>query len=559
MTFKKYAIIAENLKANKNIQIELEARQHIFPPHDLKLTEEYEMTYYECEIYPSIVFRKKKDAYYIETKELVEKAKVDSYYVYLSVEQSFSRKELKFSLTEKYKRLIKRYVISSSPLVEIKECDGYFVLEIEFDLTNYKLVKNIMNEYKVPFFPLNKPKEISSTALSRKLSGGSWLISYKADGLHVLVIEDEKMNTVLYYSNGTIKDEEGNNTKMIKPLFVYEAELIGKKLYYFDCLMVFGQDVSFMKYSERMEYIKKNRKEIYPLEKFEFGKTPDFPYDGYVITNENRRESYKSKFITTVDLRYKNGMLLLENEKESKRIYSGEEKLVDDNIYEFTKDLVLIKERKDKDKANYKFPFDDDPLGNIISGKGIPTLRWRHNSIKRKMLMQIPKNYVLLDIGSGKGGDTNKWEFETVYAVDPDLQMRVKKDNVIPIREKAENIYKEIEYDAVSIFFVPWSEKFIDIIEKSKITVLAVMENPLDYECNIFSCKITDEINLRIPGSETATNVKETITNFKKVIAIIKEKGFDIEELKHNANFKNKEEQILSNFYRFYICRKNEL
>lgn len=42
--------------------------------------------------------------------------------------------------------------------------------------------------------------------------------------------------------------------------------------------------------------------------------------DGFIITNKNGKISYKSKFKSTVDLKYKKGYLLLENEDISERI-----------------------------------------------------------------------------------------------------------------------------------------------------------------------------------------------------------------------------------------------
>lgn len=46
-------------------------------------------------------------------------------------------------------------------------------------------------------------------------------------------------------------------------------------------------------------------------------------------------------------------------------------------------------------------------LYKIISGIGIPTLRYHHNKIKMELLKLSPKNN-LLDIGSAKGGDIHE-------------------------------------------------------------------------------------------------------------------------------------------------------
>ena len=75
-----------------------------------------------------------------------------------------------------------------------------------------------------------------------------------------------------------------------------------------------------------------------------------FKSDGYIITNiKNRNLVYKSKFKNTVDLRFKNGYLLLENEKISDRVPKiSDYEFKEDSIYEFDMNMNLIKKEKIK-------------------------------------------------------------------------------------------------------------------------------------------------------------------------------------------------------------------
>lgn len=71
---------------------------------------------------------------------------------------------------------------------------------------------------------------------------------------------------------------------------------------------------------------------------------------------------------------------------------------------------------------NWKY-ISDPPTVETMTGNGTKLLRRFHNQIKRDLLNKLDRNSVLLDIGSGRGGDVSKWtEFSHVYAVEPDLE-----------------------------------------------------------------------------------------------------------------------------------------
>jgi hypothetical protein len=56
-----------------------------------------------------------------------------------------------------------------------------------------------------------------------------------------------------------------------------------------------------------------------------------------------------------------------------------------------------------------------------IEGKNMVMMMKLHNSVKRSILSTLPHGAVILDVGSGQGGDIDKWaNFSKVYAVEPD-------------------------------------------------------------------------------------------------------------------------------------------
>nr|CAC08222.1 putative mRNA capping-enzyme [Schwanniomyces etchellsii] len=564
MSFKNIAKLANKLESNL-VDIELEVRFKIPPPLYFKADVNKTITYYNSNIYNSITFRS-YDSININTKELIKSEKINGIMVYLSVEQNYVKNDLKIPLLITNKRKISRMIINDDPLTEIIKCDNEYTMEIEFDITNYYKVNDIIHKYKCYYYPIQKPMEISSNNLARKLIKiDNWSIAPKADGIHVLVIENNK-SRILLFDNGTIRSiNNKTNRKMIEPVNIFEAELIDNKLLYYDCLMYNKENILYKNYKERRKYIKKNKKEAYIFKSFDdlkniFDYKFKYKIDGFVITNiYNRNKIYKSKFINTVDLRYNKGFLYLENETESTRIPKNNTNLENDKIYEFDMNLNVIKERPDKNIANYKFPYDDNPLYNIVTGYGVPSLRVYHNKIKFELL-KLLKNKNLLDIGSGKGGDINKWinlKFEKVYAVDPNLDLRSRNKNIIGINKNVKDLPNFIKYDCVSILFVPWNDEFIKIISKVKEAIIIIMNKPINYECENYKCSVkNNKIFLDIKNTETG----EEIIEYQCDISLLKNKlkKYSIKEIDNYMEFGTESEIILSRMYSYYYIKEKD-
>lgn len=571
MSLYKYAKLAEELRS-EIVTIELEIRLKIPPliefTPDIKRT----ITYFRSSVYPSLTIRSSRD-YHIQTKELICKTnyKYQSK-IHLSVEQTYNKDEFKFPLVQINKRTISRMRVSEDPITEITKHNDEYILEIEFNINNFSKVDDIIKKYHAIYFPLFKPKEISSINLARKMiRPDQWSISIKADGIHVLVLEKDNKRILLFDNGKTMSINNKVKRKMIDPKNVYEGELMeNNKILYHDCLMYNSKNVMNLSYIERRKLIPKkkdiiikpifNVSNINDIELILYEVSP-IKNDGFIITNINNKSlTYKSKFINTVDLRYKNGYLLLENEDISERIsLNNKTDLENDKIYEFDMKMNLIRERPDKTIANYKMPYDDNPLYKVVNGIGIPSLRCFHNKVKRELLSMLPKT-ILLDIGSGKGGDMNKWidlKFEKVYAVDPQINFRFHKRNIIEIQERAKNMPKFINYDSVAILFVPWDNSFIDIINKSRNVIMAIMDNYQEYNCEQFTCNINeDEIILKIPHTETAQEIIEKRHNFIQTFNDLEKMGWNIEKQDFYMNFGSRNEKILSLMYNYYYLSK---
>ncbi len=95
--------------------------------------------------------------------------------------------------------------------------------------------------------------------------------------------------------------------------------------------------------------------------------------------------------------------------------------------------FIPIRERTDKPSANSAYVAAVDwnlinsPItANDLMGRTLTFMRKYHNKVKSALLTELAsrlRNPILLDIGSGRGGDISKWTpFNRVYAVEPDVK-----------------------------------------------------------------------------------------------------------------------------------------
>ena len=85
-------------------------------------------------------------------------------------------------------------------------------------------------------------------------------------------------------------------------------------------------------------------------------------------------------------------------------------------------------------------------------------------------MLNCTKTDTLFIVGSGKGGDYDKWvnlRYSRTFALDPKLQSRKHHFNIIEIRENIKVLSMFLEYFVISISFVPWDDSFIPYILES--------------------------------------------------------------------------------------------
>lgn len=554
------AIEAEKYKA-PGINVELECRMIIPTVRDWKDYETITLPYFRSPSHPSLNIRKR--GHIIETKELVSRTNVDNVSIFVSVEKQYPGK---FSdiLVPHITRNVQRKITSKDPLTVINYENNIFTLEIEYDKATVEKCKEIIGTYLLPMWPVVKPVDAYVSELISKILHGNYCLSVKADGEHVLIYQGNGDNRFYITDNGKIEGERFPED----PVSIMEGELVGNYIYIYDALMADGKDITRLPYSKRRETIDPEfRKEIYTFSTYKelvkaYKKcTAQFSTDGIIMTSMGPYSDtvYKSKPIPTVDLQYIDGYLYLANERSSSRIPQGDVHLENGKIYEFDMKMNLIREREDKIIPNYKMPVEIDPLTNIINGYGISNLRYHHNFIKLKMLKMVPQT-TLLDIGSGYGGDIDKWdEFEKVYAVDPELNLRSKPKNVVSLRCKVQDI-PDIDYESVSMFFVPWeSDIFYDIVNKKapKHIMMIIMTRPKSVSNDLYKIKVEfDKIHINIPGTITAQNIIENRVNVDDIDKYMKTKKYECIEIKYTMKFGSSEEIELSKMYSYLYYRR---
>lgn len=607
---QEFLPVLEKLK-NSAVDLELEARM-VIPSVPRFCGVERTITYFRSPDFPTLTIRSPDtSSVKIETKELVKKRVVQNVTFALSVEKSYTRYSFKHPLVMANIRTIRRERIQDKPIIDITEENGIFTVEIEFDFSNYYNVADIIESYRIPFWPSTKPKETHTSEILDAISKSSLkgCISAKADGVHVLlyclgqeivaiddsgkiinlsrslvISRDNDLLSLQSKDNPSLSDLQSDNNIFIKAENIYEAEMMDNdQILVFDCMRNNNDCVERLCYNERLRLVDvdKYRISIKPIHEFDnfnqfcksivAAQNDDIASDGVVLTGLGPRSSnvFKSKEKPTVDMLYSKGYLFLSSERTSTRVCKDlNYPFVEGCIYEFSLDLTPIKLRKDKITPNYYIPPEVDPLTRIAKTEGIPCLRYHHNRIKQQLLQKLPKGSTLIDIGSGKGGDIKKWEslqFSKVYAVDPKLELKTVPKNVIPIKDYVNNI-PSVEFDCVSIFYVPWDDIFLDLVKKAKHFVLATMDKPQTYKCKSFECDVNqNEVKLHIPNMSMSDegqimmynlDIQENIIDIKKTIKYLNEEGWVFEKLECSPSFASYDEIVLSKMYSYYYFYK---
>jgi hypothetical protein len=578
-SYTKMAELKEKMGGVPNVEIELETRM-IIPTIDAWEPDVVlDIPYFRSRANPNVNFRRTAGGV-IESKEMVERMFDGDIVIVLSVEKT--HRMFRGPLVEYMQRHIERKVVGydEGKTVITKEND-IFTLEIEFDLKSVEFAKRTVEKYKIPFWPAKKPNDGYAAEILGAITSSALCVSEKIDGVHVIIyISDE--NVVVVDDGGRKQLWHGNMFVLSEASEIYEGEVLDENIHVFDVMRAGGVDIINKRYNyRRREYkafYKSRMKPIHPFASYNelrrsYEKIVDAPKaasDGVILTNMGRYKStvYKSKPIPTVDLMYYRGYLYMGGESESTRepAPGGEQVSFEDGVvYEFTLDMRCLRPRPDKLVPNARMPVAEDPVRAICTGSGIPCLRYHHNKIKSFLLEKLEKTS-LIDIGSRKGGDVDKWiahQFKRVYAVDPDLELRKQPSFVVPLRCRVQEMPAHA-FDSVACFFVPWSDSFLDFFIKARTVAFIAMDRAYNAECSIYTVSVHDTNGIKtadisIPETSTAMAISESLPDIDHIGAVMRSHGFEHKELTLPLTFASEDEIRLADMYSYHLFIRNYL
>jgi hypothetical protein len=590
--YRHMAEMAEKYKV-PSVNVELECRMLIPAVADWSDYVELEIPCFRSISHPSLNIRKVEIAdtssisskrslrQIIETKELVSKINDNHVSIVISIEKIY-KSRFPDILIPQMVRHVQRKIVCNYPLTVINYENGVFMLEIEYDTDTIDECKRIISSYRIPMWPCTKPIDAYASEFISAMLHRHYCLMPKSDGEHVVIYADMHNRFFYITDNGQIGGTRFDGDAHT----IMEAELINDTFYIFDVMISKGKDITTKPFKERMKNAKiidncsmhytcggvcymhhslGVRQGSFVLKEYHsfldhaslvkaFKKCLAFqPSDGMIMTNLAGYDNkvYKSKPIPTVDMQYIDGYLYLAGERTSTRMPSGAHTFVNGAIYEFDMKMNLIRERPDKIIPNYRMPVEVDPITNIVSGYGIPNLRYHNNCVKSNLLRILPKSR-LLDIGSKYGGDIDKWaKFSKVYALDPELDLRSQPKNVVPLRCTISEM-PEIKYDSLSIFFVPWNDEFLSLAIKANQVVMIIMDKVKDEKTDIYTVsKINKTITLDIPGTATAEHIVEKHVTKKYIDNAMSKIGFESTDVRYDMLFGTKDEIKLSRMYSY--------
>lgn len=263
--------------------------------------------------------------------------------------------------------------------------------------------------------------------------------------------------------------------------------------------------------------------------------------DGVIFMRHNYMENiYKYKLNNTVDLLCLNNNLYTCDNVCIDLPVVTKDPLISNVIYEFEyrdNSLHVMRDRPDKKGANSSNIIRENIYNaftnNPFDGYGAIFMRRYHNRLKSAMLEEYATKKVLLDIGTGQGGDINKWiklEMPKVYCIEPDLSMikesikRGNKNTIInsPIKN-CKSIMKKINtrVEAISAFFcmnlfdnadMIGLFKLLSSMEEGCIFMGICLTNITSEKNVCFETKITSRESYKMTIYDTRiVNIKETI------------------------------------------------
>lgn len=323
----------------------------------------------------------------------------------------------------------------------------------------------------------------------------------------------------------------------------------------------------------------------------------EYDIDGIVIIGRSYDSScLKIKFNVTVDL-YVNVDKTLISSDEVVFDVDIEGECLPESVYEFvvlSKDkLRVMRERKDKPVPNSSQVIISNMSSDVadmkmFQGKCSIMMRKMHNRVKRLMYrMADTERAIVLDIGTGQGGDLSKWKgVKEVIAVDPNDDLRrefekrvshLHKDISISHLQHRTSSYHEIirsmgkkKANIVSLFFC------LNLFEEDDITglyeiirrcshnncrIVGIYMNPDSYGSNeCYDIRDLGHGNYFVEFKGTRIKQNERMFDFGSFKSHLEALGYTmmfrskVNTMMHNLSVE--EESLTNMFYSFEFRRK---
>lgn len=448
--------------------------------------------------------------------------------------------------------------------------------QIFVSLYDWRMLSHIMRTNFGPFCiekeRYQKPRTMTIKHLrSVRDSLHNWTVTPKVDGVREFIITlDSRVFSVSLTKQ--VQYEEHLNCIDTGQVTILDCEYVNDMYYIFDIAVNKGKYCGNNKLYDRIklvediqqEYVAKGShffayravckpyedvKSFDNLRRLHNMFSDNYNMDGLIFankTNDYMSHVYKWKDVITVDLE----ICSLSTDSNKEALVTSDSFIVDipwkrtsdqasiSGVWEFSFNakenmLIPVKHRPDKIRANSKEILENNLRksvpGTIFSGVGCYLMRKYHNTVKLEMLSRslfgkknlaseagvlMKSRPVILDIGTGQGGDFTKWSRANckVYCVEPD---KLAIDEMIRRHGEASNIVvinkalKEIDLDdkiiaeridlfvaffCMNLFSIDdWSmlERIINKKGSEKCRLLAIaITNPEMYNNKVFKVEM---------------------------------------------------------------------
>jgi hypothetical protein len=460
-----------------------------------------------------------------------------------------------------------------------------------------------------------KPQTMTMTSLLELANAEKWTVTPKVDGERRFIVGlDEKVFSVGLLKEVRLEGGVLNN----EGIFVLDCEYTTETdMYYvFDAVVKNGKYLGEKEpLHSRLEIAEEllasmsddlrariNIKKYHLFDSFDklcdlydkFKKNDKYKIDGIIFAN--KAEGYmqqvpKWKPQNTVDLMVtKDKTLVTCDGYTIDRIQIATSNICE-GIWEFSYNkeentLVPERPRPDKPQANSKKIVEKNMLHaipeSVFTGVGCYLMRKYHNRVKRQMIRQAnDKDAVILDVGTGQGGDVDKWKrAEYVYCIEPAWESsnemfrrygESKKIEIINrcLRDLDHNLINR-KVDIFTVFFC--MNQFEDADFKSlqkliknkgskKCRLLAIaITAPKVHKGKCFEIRMKDDERYHIDIYNTRiSKIDERKVSSSKLTKIMSECGMKLvkQDRLDNNNFMTIEERMLSPMYESFMYNKS--